>query len=46
MTRYKKQNLNDDETSSMGSVHFNDVSTMSPNMHIRFANRVSSPSSS
>lgn len=27
----------------MGSVHFNDVSTMSPNMHIRFANRVSFP---
>jgi hypothetical protein len=39
MTRYKKQNLNDEETSSMGSVQFNEVNT-SPNMHIRFANRV------
>lgn len=41
MTRYKQQtDFADEETSSIGSIHLNEVRT-SPNMHIRFANRVS-----
>lgn len=41
MTRYKQQtNFADEDTSSIGSIHLNEVRT-SPNMHIRFANRVS-----
>lgn len=39
MTRYKQTDFADEETSSIGSIHLN-VRT-SPNMHIRFANRVS-----
>lgn len=43
MTRYKQTDFADEETSSIqsGSIHLNEVRT-SPNMHIRFANRVSS----
>jgi hypothetical protein len=39
MTRYKQTDFADEETSSIGSIHLNEVRT-SPNMHIRFANRV------
>ena len=40
MTRYKQQtDFADEETSSIGSIHLNEVRT-SPNMHIRFAHRV------
>lgn len=40
MTRYNKQtDFVDEDTSSIGSIHLNEVTT-SPNMHIRFANRV------
>ncbi|CAO1405438.1 unnamed protein product [Diamesa hyperborea] len=39
MTRYNKQtDFVDEDTSSIGSIHLNEVTT-SPNMHIRFANR-------
>jgi hypothetical protein len=40
MTRYKQTDFADEDASSIGSVHLNEVRT-SPNMHIRFANRVS-----
>jgi neprilysin len=42
MTRYKQQQTDfaDEDASSIGSIHLNEVRT-SPNMHIRFANRVS-----
>lgn len=39
MTRYKQTDFADEETSSIGSIHLNEVRA-SPNMHIRFANRV------
>lgn len=41
MTRYKQQtDFGDEDASSIGSIHINEV-RVSPNMHIRFANRVS-----
>ncbi|CRK96791.1 CLUMA_CG009917, isoform A [Clunio marinus] len=43
MTRYKQTDFADEETSSIGSIHLNEVRT-SPNMHIRFANRSIFPS--
>lgn len=40
MTRYKQQkDIADEETSSIGSIHLNEVRT-SPNMHVRFVERV------
>lgn len=39
MTRYKQTDFADEDASSIGSIHLNEVRT-SPNMHIRFANRV------
>lgn len=39
MTRYKQTDFADEETSSIGSIQLN--VRASPNMHIRFANRVS-----